>query len=68
MRFTTPNLAQWAEELAILDRASELHDSDDVTVGGSGKRLPMVDIVDEGAWVQAWVWVPNELEESEEED
>lgn len=42
-----------------VDRAHDIHGSDDVSVDAE----PILSVSDEGVWVSAWVWVPNDGKE-----
>lgn len=51
-----------AHELTI-EAARNNHCSDDVEIDD----VPTLSIGDEGVWVSAWVWVPIETEDEDEE-
>lgn len=40
----------------VVDRAHDVYGSDDVNVDAE----PILSVSDEGVWVSAWVWVPDE--------
>jgi hypothetical protein len=46
-------------------RAISMYDGENINVAGLSYRDPEVSPSDEGAWVQAWVWVPADLEDEE---
>lgn len=44
----------------IIEKAREMYGSTEVEIDNS----PILSVCDEGAWVQAWVWVPKEDEDA----
>lgn len=55
---TTGDIERWHLEHQYRDKAWELHACEDTDIGAVGDTPAVVSLADDGAWVQAWVWVP----------
>ena len=64
-RQTTATIDQLAEYARYRAAAYSLHSKDDIKIGAIAACKPAVSDSDEGAWVQAWVFVPVEAIQKE---
>lgn len=64
-RQTTATIDQLAEYARYREAAYSLHSKDDIKIGAIAACKPAVSDSEEGAWVQAWVFVPVEAVQKE---